>query len=87
VNGITSSTSTLNVYPNPSGGNFILNLSSGANEQAIVSITNMVGETVKELKVATNQSSQVNLDEPAGVYFLTATCSTGKYSAKITITK
>ena len=87
VNGVANTTSELNVYPNPSTGNFTINLLSGITEQATVTITNIVGEKVKEFTMSTNQPTDLKLDQPEGIYFLTAASSTGKYSAKITITK
>lgn len=87
VNQVSAGNAVLNVYPNPSGGNFTINLLSSISEEAQVTITDIVGQKVKEFTISTNQSSELNLDQPDGIYFLTATSSTGKYSAKITITK
>ncbi len=87
VNQVANAASELNVYPNPSTGEFMINLVSGITEPAVVRITNIVGEKVKEFTMSTNQASALKLDQPDGIYFLTATSSTGKYSAKITITK
>lgn len=88
ANQVASASSELNVYPNPSQGNFTINLLSTANEQAIVTITNLVGEKVKEFTISTNKAYDLHLDQPDGIYFLNATtASTGKYSAKISIAK
>ena len=87
VNQVTNAAAELNVYPNPSTGEFMINLVSGITEPAVVTIANIVGEKVKEFTISTNQASALKLDQPDGIYFLTATSSTGKYSAKITITK
>jgi len=88
VNSVANTSSILNVYPNPSEGNFTINLSSAANEQAVVTITNIVGEKIKEFTMSTNKAYELQLDQPDGVYFLNATTtSAGKYSAKITIAK
>ena len=87
VNDPANNTSILNVYPNPSTGNFTVNIVSAITEQAVVTVTNMVGEKVKEFTISTNQAAELSLDQPDGVYFISTTTSTGKYSAKITITK
>ena len=87
VNEINGNVSVLNVYPNPSTGNFTVNLASGVTEQAVVTVTNIVGEKVKEFTIATNQLAELSLDQPDGVYFISTETSTGKYSAKITITR
>ena len=75
----------LNVYPNPNTGNFSLNMISSVDEDVTVSITNMVGEKVKDLKVTTNKVNNISLGQPAGVYLLEAVTSHGKYSTKVTV--
>ncbi len=87
VNPVAGNVSVLNVYPNPSEGNFSINVASSVNEEVSVTVSNIVGEKVKELSIRTNEASELKLDQPDGVYFITANTSTGKYSAKITITK
>ena len=86
VNNVTNSKDALNVYPNPNNGSFNLNLSSGTNEQATVIITNVVGEKIMEFIAVTNQDTEVNLDKPAGLYFVSVSTSGGKsYMAKLVI--
>ena len=87
VKEVTGNSSLLNVYPNPSMGDFTINLASGLTEQAVVTVTNIVGEKVKEFNITTNQPTELSLDQPDGVYFINTATSTGKYSAKITITR
>ena len=84
---VANSGAVLNVYPNPSTGDLTINLLSANDEKAVVTITNIVGTKVKELTINTNKAAVLNLDQPDGIYFLTATAPSGKYSAKITITK
>lgn len=78
---------TLSVTPNPSQGEFSMLLSSATTEEATIVITNMTGEKVKEVKAMTNKEFKVMMDEPAGIYLLSATTASGKYSAKIAISK
>ena len=87
VNSMGNTNAALNVYPNPNQGEFTLNLSSGITEDAVVTVTNIVGEKVKELAISTNKPTNIKLDQPAGLYFLSATTANGRYTAKITITR
>ena len=87
VGGVNTANASLNIYPNPSHGEFILNLESDKTEQAVVTITNVVGERVKEVVTTTNVKFDINLDQPAGIYFLSAKTADGTYSAKINIVK
>ena len=87
VAGVNNVPSSLNVYPNPNQGEFVINLSSGNNELATVTITNVVGEKVKQFEISTNKNVDINLDAPAGIYLINATTASGKYSSKVTIAK
>ncbi|MES2702532.1 MAG: T9SS type A sorting domain-containing protein [Bacteroidota bacterium] len=87
VDDVNSSTASFDVYPNPSNGAFAINLSSDNNDAAVVTVTNAIGQTVKEFTLAANKVSQVQLDQPAGVYFITAVSATGRYTSKVTIAK
>jgi len=91
--GLVSGVNTLNtplvadlkVYPNPNDGSFTLQLVSEKNEDVQVVITNMAGEKVLGLTTVTNRLTDINLIQPAGIYFLTATTATAGYTAKITV--
>ncbi len=87
VNTLSNDGSTLDVYPNPNNGAITVNLTSGVTEDAVVTITNVVGEKVKEVKISTNTPTSLDLDHPNGIYILTANTSTGKYTAKISVAK
>ena len=88
VNNVTGESASLNVFPNPSNGSVTINLAAGLNETAVVTITNVIGEKVKEFGVKSNVNTEVVLDEPAGVYLLNAVTASGiKYSTKINIAK
>ena len=86
VNSTNSDASVLNVYPNPNTGAFIMNLTTENNEPASVVITNIVGEKVKEFTISTNNTTNIKLDQPAGIYFLSANTATGRYTAKLIVT-
>ncbi|MBL7691710.1 MAG: T9SS type A sorting domain-containing protein [Flavipsychrobacter sp.] len=86
VNGVAAEGSSLNVFPNPSQGTLTVNISGVANEQAKVVITNIAGQTVKEFTAVNNTNVNVSLNEPAGVYLLTAIAADGsRHTARITI--
>ena len=79
-------TAAFSVYPNPAiGGSFRVLLSSDRAEQAQLTITNVVGETVKTMTVATNKPADVLLAEPAGVYFVAAATSGGRWVKKVIV--
>ena len=77
--------SQVTVWPNPNDGSFTLSLSSLTNEPAHITITNMVGDKVKEFTVATNTTVPVKLSTPAGVYFISAITGEGMYNAKVVV--
>ena len=52
-------------------------------ETATITITNILGEKVKEFKATTNADTQVMLDAPAGIYFVTGVTDGGTLSGKI----
>ncbi len=87
VNTLTKDAGLMNIYPNPNNGEFTVNLASDNSEPASVVITNILGERVKELTIATNKNYDVRLDVPAGMYFLSASTENGKYSGRISVTK
>jgi uncharacterized protein YjdB len=75
----------LKVYPNPNFGTFTLDISSENNEPATVFVTNIVGQKVKEFTAATNQPKEIMLDQPAGIYFITAATSEGIFVSRVMI--
>ena len=84
---ITDLGTTLNVFPNPTDGAITISLSSAITEDADVVITNVLGAKVREMKMTTNKAVNIKLDEPSGIYFLSASTASGKYDAKIVVSK
>ncbi len=74
-----------NIYPNPNDGTFSVYIPSAANERVALTITNMLGEKVKEIITATNITTVVNLDVSAGIYFLSSTIGQHIYYSKIIV--
>jgi len=76
----------LSIFPNPNNGAFTLNISSGTNSSATVVITNAVGEKIREFSTNTNQAIDVQMDSPAGLYFVRVSTANGSlYSAKVIV--
>jgi len=85
---INGSSENLLAYPNPSNGEFTLNLTSPNNETAAITVTDLVGQKVREFTLPTNNRYTVQLDQPAGIYLITAVMPGGsRYYSKITITR
>lgn len=88
VANVNGENSSVNVFPNPSTGEFTINLINENDQQAVVTISNMVGEKVKEIMMNTNEPFKIKLDEPTGIYVLTAVTKDGiRYVTKLTINK
>jgi len=94
VNAITStlyspslqqSISGVRIYPNPTQGNFTINITSNSNQQAKLVISNVLGETVKIATVATNKDQQVSLNAATGIYFISATTPDSKWNGKLEV--
>ncbi|MDR3679779.1 MAG: T9SS type A sorting domain-containing protein [Flavipsychrobacter sp.] len=64
VNITNSIATSISVFPNPSTGIFIINISSMLIEDAAVTITNATGEQVKKLTLPTNKETSVQLHVP-----------------------
>jgi len=79
------STSELKLFPDPTHGSFTLTLSSANNEDAQITITNMLGGKIKEFTVATNKQTALQLDAPPGVYFISGITDNGRVSAKLVV--
>ena len=75
----------LSVNPNPTASRFIINVCSSFDEHATITITNIVGEKMKEITGNTNKPIDASLDVPAGVYLLNATTAHGNVGGKIVI--
>ncbi|MFI5195520.1 MAG: Ig-like domain-containing protein [Chitinophagales bacterium] len=88
INPVTEGPLTeLKVFPNPNGGIFTMNLSSGIDEAVHVVITNIVGEKVREFTTTTNNMVDIKLNPPPGLYLLSASTAHGRYVAKVVVEK
>jgi hypothetical protein len=68
--------SIMNVYPNPSNGEFTLNVLG--NENADVIIYDELGQSVQNFKVVSGVSSNIHIDV-SGIYFIEMTTSSGQH--------
>jgi len=87
---ITSPNATgLQVYPNPNTGSFTLLLSAASDIDAMVSVTNTIGQKVMEFSIAANIPVPVTMkpELPAGIYIISVTSAGERYEAKVTVAK
>lgn len=70
VTEVSSQLGTLQVLPNPSHGQFMVNIDGATQEEGWVSITNLLGQTVKEMKQIIGRSNDINLALAPGIYQL-----------------
>jgi hypothetical protein len=75
----------LRVYPNPNRGTFTLSLLSNTSDDANVIITNLVGAKVSEFVIVPNKATDIKLNQPPGVYFISAISDGKKYAAKLVV--
>lgn len=84
--GTVSSSYGMNLYPNPSQGALIFSMTGAADEKVSVAVTDIAGRVVKSFTATTNGKTEFTLNEPAGVYLVTATMANGeKQTARVTI--
>ena len=75
----------MSLYPNPTNGSFIFNLISASNSDVQIIVSNVLGQKVKELQVAANKETTIDLDAPAGIYFVTAIVAGERIVKKIVL--
>ncbi len=81
----TASFVGLNVFPNPGDGQFTLHISSASDEKVQLILNNLAGQKVKEISANTNQNTILDLNEPPGVYFISAVTAHGTVNSKVFI--
>ena len=79
----------MNVYPNPSTGNFTLNYDDMSMENATITLVDILGKTIysKKMSVTGKGSLPFNLDLRNGVYFITIEGNNTKMTKKIIVKK
>jgi len=75
----------LTIFPNPNDGALTLSVTTPTNEQATITITNILGEKIKQFTTTTNVATQVKMEMPEGVYFISATTASGRWNEKVVV--
>ncbi|MEO5673150.1 MAG: T9SS type A sorting domain-containing protein [Chitinophagales bacterium] len=88
--GESSESTPMNIFPNPSQGEFTINLNGFANESTVsVSVTDVLGKEVySQAGVSADAAINMNLNNlTTGVYNVTVSDGSNRVSQKISITK
>ncbi len=75
----------LRIYPNPNSGSFSLNVVADENEPVHVVVTDLTGRLVKQLTLITNNKADIMLNQPRGIYIVSATTMLHKYVVKMVV--
>ncbi len=82
-NTINENSTQLSIYPNPNYGKFTISVFPDQYDENTIFITNIVGEKVYTSTAIANKPMEISLNVPAGLYFLSASASGKRYTAKI----
>jgi trimeric autotransporter adhesin len=86
VKSTTNNAPVFSVYPNPaSNGVIAINLVSNYTERVEITLTNVLGETVYTMNTMTNSKTRLKLNNPPGVYVLTANTASGRWMKRIIV--
>ena len=80
----------INVYPNPNTGFFSSTIYSASQENAILTITNSLGDKVKDITLPMAiglNTIPIQLDQPTGVYYLSVKSINGVINEIISVVK
>ncbi len=77
----------LSIYPNPNSGSFMVLLSSAITTEAQITITNILGIKVMEVKAYANEPIPMLLAQPAGIYFITVSAEGGVWKKKVIVAR
>lgn len=84
VKTLTNSTTTdIAAFPNPNNGSFTVNLPNGLPAQ--ITVTNIVGQKVKEFATGGDNTIDITLNQPPGVYLMTILINDSKTTRKIVV--
>ncbi len=79
--------SSFNVIPNPNTGSFGIQFSSPINEPAEVTITDILGRRITTFSMQANTEKLLNLDIPAGHYFISGMTGKEYVTGKLIVNK
>lgn len=73
------------ISPNPSNGKFLIRLNGNKNDDAIMTITDVMGRVIKELPIRSGKDNYIELNEPSGLYIVTVQSESYKLTKKLMI--
>ena len=73
------------LFPNPSNTSFCLKIPSDFSKEVAITITNTLGQKIKELTCKTNTEMKIDLDVPAGVYYISANGGDEIWNGKVVV--
>jgi sugar lactone lactonase YvrE len=77
----------IQIAPNPASGTFELKIISPVDEVVNVAITDILGHKVAAHMMPTNLTKVLKLNEPSGIYFITARTALSTATSKVLITR
>ena len=84
INGINNSDAgAILVYPNPNTGSFMIS----SPVRIIVTVSNVYGKQIKAIPIEENATVAIELNEPPGVYFLSAAMADGSWNEKVIVSR
>ena len=76
----------LAVYPNPvRTGILNIKITSDLTEDAMLTVTNVLGQTLQQQTITTNKPATIKMDEPAGIYFISAVSRNGNWKTEVVV--
>jgi trimeric autotransporter adhesin len=82
---LSEGTELLRVFPNPNDGAFTVRVSSGVNVPVQITVTNILGQKIKEITAATNKDIPLQLRVPNGMYFVNVVTEKRRWCEKVLV--
>jgi sugar lactone lactonase YvrE len=75
----------IHFYPNPNQGTFIAYLNSLSNDDALLTISDLLGQKVYQSTLAANKETDIKLDVPSGIYLVVATLNGERFTSHLVV--
>ena len=85
VKNATGTAGAMRIFPDPNKGVFTLHITTLQQEDVRVTITNILGEQVKEFTATTNTDAQAQLNAAPGIYFVSAHTADGDMMQQVVV--